>query len=254
MIRGLVGAELVPAEKHFRWRGGEITRLEGFTDAVFAFAVTLLVVSLEVPKTFTELAAAMKGFVAFAICFAILIQLWYHHYLFSRRFGLQTRYIVVLNSFLLFVVLFYVYPLKFLFTLAVGGLSGVTVPRETLRGMIQDSQVPALFVIYSIGYTAVFAIFALMYRYAYRKREVLQLNEYEVLRTRHAVVAHSGYAAVGIVVVLAASLLPTRMMPAAGFLFFLNAVHRFISGSVFGKREKLALERMLAGSFASKQS
>src|SRR5260370_18787801 len=120
--------------------------------------------------------------------------------------------------------------------------------------MIQDSQVPALFVIYSIGYTAVFAIFAWMNRYAYRKREVLQLNEYEVLRTRHAVVAHSGYAAVGIVVVLAASLLPTRMMPAAGFLFFLNAVHRFISGSVFGKREKLALERMLAWSFASKQS
>ena len=31
--------ELIPPEKHFRWRGGEITRLEGFTDAVFALAV-----------------------------------------------------------------------------------------------------------------------------------------------------------------------------------------------------------------------
>jgi uncharacterized membrane protein len=166
MIRGLVGAELIPAEKHFRWRGGEISRLEGFTDAVFAFAVTLLVVSLEVPKTFTELAQAMKGFVAFAICFVILIQIWYHHYLFSRRFGLETRYVLVLNSFLLFVVLFYVYPLKFLFTLAVGGLSGVTVPPEALGAMIHQSQVPALFAIYSLGYTAVFLIFTLMYRYA----------------------------------------------------------------------------------------
>src|SRR5262249_14713415 len=184
-MRDAVG-QLVPPERRFRWRGGEITRLEGFTDAVFAFAVTLLVVSLEVPKTFTELAATMKGFVAFAICFAILIQLWYHHYLYSRRYGLQTRYVIFLNSLLLFVVLFYVYPLKFLFTLAVGGLTGLTASQEGVRNMILDSQVPDLFVVYSIGYTAVFLIFVLLYQYAYRKRVALQLNEYETLRTRRA--------------------------------------------------------------------
>src|SRR5215467_13758285 len=123
-IRELAGHHLVPPEKDFRWRGGEITRLEAFTDAVFAFAVTLLVVSLEVPRTFEELAAAMKGFVAFAICFTILVQVWYFHYKFSRRYGLQTIYTIVLNAALIFVVLFYVYPLKFLFTLAVGSLNG----------------------------------------------------------------------------------------------------------------------------------
>src|SRR5215471_13884633 len=103
MIRKFIGTELVPPEKHFRWRGGEISRLEGFTDAVFAFAVTLLVVSLEVPKTFTELAQAMKGFVAFAICFATLVQVWYYHYIFSRRYGLQTTYAVYMNAVLVFV-------------------------------------------------------------------------------------------------------------------------------------------------------
>ncbi len=36
----------------FRWRGREISRIEGLSDAVFAFAITLLVVSLEVPETF----------------------------------------------------------------------------------------------------------------------------------------------------------------------------------------------------------
>jgi hypothetical protein len=55
------------SEPHFRWRGGEITRLESFTDAVFAFAVTLPAVSLEVPRTFEELLVAMNGFFRFAI-------------------------------------------------------------------------------------------------------------------------------------------------------------------------------------------
>ena len=33
----------VARQDGFRWRGGEISRIEGFSDAVFAFAVTLLV-------------------------------------------------------------------------------------------------------------------------------------------------------------------------------------------------------------------
>src|SRR6516225_4095824 len=117
MFHEKIGTQLVPPEPHFRWRGGEITRLEGFTDAVFAFAVTLLIVSLEVPRTFSQLAQTMKGFVPFAVCFGLLAHVWYRHYIFSRRYGLQTPYTVFLNSVLLFVVLFYVYPLKFLFTL-----------------------------------------------------------------------------------------------------------------------------------------
>ncbi len=39
----------------FRMRGREVTRLESFADAIFAFALTLLIVSLEVPKSFADL-------------------------------------------------------------------------------------------------------------------------------------------------------------------------------------------------------
>jgi len=70
----------------FRWRGHEISRIEGLSDAVFAFAITLLVVSLEVPKTFNELAETMHGFGAFLISFLLLFAVWFNQYKFFRRF------------------------------------------------------------------------------------------------------------------------------------------------------------------------
>src|SRR3954470_20402870 len=114
-------AALFP-EKDFRWRAGEITRLEAFCDVVFGFAITLLVVSLEVPRTYAELMADMRGFLPFAICFAQLIQIWFTHYRFSRRYGLEDTYTLILNVLLLFLVLFYVYPL--IGTTSGGGVFG----------------------------------------------------------------------------------------------------------------------------------
>ena len=73
----------------FRLRGREVTRLESFSDAVFAFALTLLVVSLDVPKTFTDLVTTMRGFPAFALCFLLLALIWNGHYRYCRRYGLD---------------------------------------------------------------------------------------------------------------------------------------------------------------------
>ena len=76
---------------HLRMRDGdflvrskEISRVEGLSDAVFGFAITLLVVSLEVPKSFHDLMTAMRGFLTFAVCFTLLFQVWWRHYRFFR--------------------------------------------------------------------------------------------------------------------------------------------------------------------------
>src|SRR5918911_2484228 len=84
-----------------RWRNHEVSRIEGLSDAVFGFAITLLVVSLEVPRSFDELIEAMRGFGAFAVSFALLFVVWFNHYNFYRRYGLQDNYTVWVNAFLL---------------------------------------------------------------------------------------------------------------------------------------------------------
>ena len=138
----------------------EVTRLEGFSDAVFGFAITLLVVSLEVPATFDDLAAAFRGLPVFAITFAMLLLVWHEHHRFFRRFGLQDGLTIWLNGALLFVVMAYIYPLKFLFAM----LAGSARP----AGMIRTDQVVPLMVMYGVGFASIFGVLALMYLHAAR--------------------------------------------------------------------------------------
>ena len=194
----------------------------------------------------------MKGFLPFAVCFALLVHVWHSHYIYSRRYGLQTTYSIFLNSALLFVVLFYVYPLKFLFTLTLGGLFGATtVPEQELRAMIEDRQVPALMIIFSVGYAAVFAVFALLYRYAYSKRRELDLNEYESLRTRNDMIHYAVVANVGLLTAMTAALLPVGISFLSVFLLLLSAVYGLASKPILRKKEKLALERVQAAGAAT---
>ena len=66
--------------------GREVSRIEGFSDAVFGFALTLLVVSLEVPDNFEALKEILRGFIPFAATFALVCWIWFEHYAFFRKF------------------------------------------------------------------------------------------------------------------------------------------------------------------------
>ncbi len=237
-IRKHLAEKSVGSRTGFRWRGGkEISRLEGFTDAVFAFAVTLLVVSLEVPKSYTELMKTMQGFIAFAICFLLLFAIWYQQYVFFRRYGLEDLFVVWMNGILIFVVLFYVYPLKFLFTSLVDEIRG----RSTVD--IDLVQMSRLFLIFSSGYVAVFLIFALLFGHAYRKRDELELNALERFDTRESIWSAALQIVVGVASLLIAGLAPSRYAPWAGMIYFANAPIQTIRGTVFGAHRK-RLERL----------
>lgn len=167
----------------FRWRGTDVTRLEGFTDSVLGFAITLLVVSLDVPDTFDELLRALRSFVPFGLCFAYLVFLWYEHYLYFRRYGLNTTFVLFCNTALLFVILIYVYPLKFLATYLLDGLVGLVDTPGLHDGMsrplVQPGQLHILMMVYGMGFVAVRGMFLILYLYAYKQRDGLELTPLE---------------------------------------------------------------------------
>jgi uncharacterized membrane protein len=154
----------------------ETSRLEGLSDAVFAFAATLLVVSLEVPNDFAALIIQMKGFVAFAITFGALLAIWTVHRAFFSRYDLTDGWTIMLNCTLLFVVLFYVFPLKFLTESFFSHLPGYGGHTIYLTSVAELGQV---FVLYSTGFAALFLVVALMYFNAWRLRERLELSAWE---------------------------------------------------------------------------
>ncbi len=180
----------------FRMRGQDVTRLESFSDAVFGFALTLLVVSLEVPKSFADLIDTMRGFPAFAVCFAMLAMLWNSHYKFSRRYGLDDGTTRFLTCVLLFIVLAYVYPLKFLFNLSINDLIfGHTAPGP----VIKESDLPMLLAVYGFGFAGVYLALALLYLHAWRLRDALDLSAIEKLDTRFGIYRLSSVVVVGLV-------------------------------------------------------
>ncbi len=187
----------------FRLRGREVTRLEGFADAVFGFALTLLVVSLDVPRTYTALMNTMRGFPAFATCFWLLVIIWNSHYKFSRRFGLDDLTTRTLTCVLLFVVLFFVYPLKFLFTFSFNILP-VFSPGAAPPVQLNFPQASNLLIIYGVGFAAVYLAIVALYVHAWRLREVLELTPLERLHTRHQIYRLLLLSAVGLLAAAAA--------------------------------------------------
>lgn len=251
MIREKLMEKEVGFHKGFRMRGvGEIARIEAFSDAVFAFAVTLLVVSLEVPKTFSELMETIRGFGAFAISFVLLFIVWFNQYKFFRRYGLQDNYTVWLNAVLLFVALFYVYPLKFLFSWLIEGVFGghrdVHLANGAVEPIVDGSQVVTLMVIFGVGYIAVFSVFILLYLHAYRKRAELELNELEVFDTLENLQQNALNVLVGLISISIAIIGGPRWAPISGLTYMLLGVFMTAHGTVMGRRRKKIEARFAA--------
>src|SRR5215204_4476576 len=250
MISERLSKREAAVQNGFRMRGlGETSRVEALSDGVFAFAITLLVVLLEVPRTFDELLVTMRGFLAFAITFAMLFHVWFVQYKYFRRYGLSDNFTVWMTAFLLFVVLFYVYPLKFVWTFIVNAVLGLGTTVETAAGHVEPvvrvEQVPMMLTVYGLGFAAVFGIFSLLYLHAYRKRRALELNELESHDTLSSFQENALMSLIGVVSLSIALTRNPRYMSLAGMAYWLIGPVMFLQGHMRGRRRK-RLEQNLA--------
>ncbi|HLI78587.1 MAG TPA: TMEM175 family protein [Candidatus Binataceae bacterium] len=229
----------------FDLRGRQMNRIEAVSDVVFGFALTLLVVSLQVPRTYADLVDAMHGFPAFALAFAALMVVWARHYYFFRYYGLDDPATIVLNTLLLFVVLFYAYPLKFLCTIWLSPLTGTPMEISNAQGgmrlVMALGDQRGLMLIFGSGFAALYFVFGAMYWHAWRVREVLHLSAFEIAHTRTSVIIETLNGGVALLSMLAACALKPEHAGAAGYVYFL-----LVPVIALWRRRRRALEREFA--------
>src|SRR5215467_4388514 len=85
-------------------------RLVAFSDAVFAITVTLLVLEIRPPADYTkllhELVALWPSYLAYALTFLFIGQVWANHHVMFDHIRAADRVILLLNTLLLMIVAF----------------------------------------------------------------------------------------------------------------------------------------------------
>lgn len=180
----------LPREDGFRLRGQQVTRLETFVDAAFAFALTLLVIFFEtLPSSFDELREALRRVPTFALCFVLLAMFWSAHNRWSRRFGMEDSASTVWSLGLVLVMLVYVYPLRMVISSGMWLVTGGYVPSElTISGPTALADLQWAFIIYGVGFGLMSLMILLLNRHALRSADELGLDALE----RHEAVTEVG--------------------------------------------------------------
>ncbi|MEE2524838.1 TMEM175 family protein [Hyphobacterium sp. HN65] len=212
--------EHTSSEKYFTWRGRDVTRVENLSDIVFALSLTLIVAS-SVPTSFDALIGLWREAIAVAMCFALVLLIWSKHHAFHRRYGLDDGRTIFLNSIVLFLIMIFAYPLKYLALFMVNLFTGYFDTLEAVDNVMPLSRVDQFIVIYAMGYAAVFGVFALLYAHALQRADDLGLSAAERIVTRLEV--DQGIAAIGVSLIAAVSALalPQNISYLGGSAYFL---------------------------------
>ena len=197
-----------------------MTRIEVFSDAAFAFAVTMLVVSLSsIPQNFGELVEAIKGMPAFATSFAIIMVFWAAHRTWSRRFGLEDGISTTLTLCLIFIILVYVYPLKIMMTSFFYWISGGWFPSQF--EVKSPTEMTGLIIIYGLGVIAIASVQMGLYLRARSLTETLRLNAIESLYVAQECVIWAGHVVVSLLSVTFAAIFYDSIGYWGAFIYFL---------------------------------
>lgn len=208
-----------PHEKGYIMRGEAMTRIETFVDAAFAFAFTMLIISIdEIPKSVVELFNTSKDIPAFLVSCMNIGAIWYAHSIFSRRYGLQDSRTVLLSLSLVMLVLIFIYPLKLVF---MGFFSWVSdgYLSSGLHSMTQG-QLADLFVFFALGLLSYSIISLLMIKNVLKQADNICLTNYEKYVCQTEVFYWLIYIFVSLVSIILAKTLNNMWVTTSGFIYF----------------------------------
>jgi uncharacterized membrane protein len=248
MVREALGKHYIGMNKEFRFRGEEPGRLENFSDAVFALAITLLLISTSAPSNFEQIKKFVWELIPFCACIVLIVLIWHEHFVFYYRYGFRNTKVIVLNTIFLIIVLFYVYPLKFLCKfLLLNPLARVFNQQNLLielSEMSKPEDTAPLMIIYGAGAASIFLVLMSMYRYALKNSHLLQLTKIEEFDTRMSMIGNLLMATVPMLSVILAFLFRNNATLAgliSGFVYFLYMPLMFTFGVRRTKRRKKIL-------------
>ncbi len=95
-----------PPDKRFHRDTPEFNRIISLSDAVFAIAMTLLVLTIDIPavpagQLAAELAGIVPQIIAFLLSFALVAHIWWEHHSFIRQLSALEPVLVLFNLILL---------------------------------------------------------------------------------------------------------------------------------------------------------
>ncbi len=224
----------------FVHRGRQVTRLEAFVDAAFAFAVTLLVISIDaIPDSRAALVLALKSVPSFAACFAMIAMFWAAHARWSRRYGFDDGASSVLSLLLVFVVLVYVYPLRLQFGVFFAWITDGWLPSPMRIESAAD--VGFMFLVYGLAFAMMSLCMLGLYAHAWRRRDAIALDAGERAGTAGEIAIYVFYVAIAVLSIVLAVWAPRhapQVIGVAGGIYALLG----LTGVV----ESLARRRTLA--------
>ena len=155
-----------------------MNRLETFTDAAFAFSVTMIVISVdEVPRSYPEFIEALKLVPAFLVCFVQLMLFWWAHHEWSRRFGLEEGWSMVLSLCLVATVLVYIFPLRIIFSAFFASATDGWLPSPFPLTL---DQIGVMFVVFGAGFAIMGGLVTALNAVALAQADSLKLNALEL--------------------------------------------------------------------------
>lgn len=129
-------------------------------------------------------------------------------------------------------MLFFVYPLKFVFSNVVKMFTGQHSAFMDMSPF--DNRL--LLSVYSLGFVGIMLVFVLLYWNVYRKRAVLKLSGEEVFDAMVGVRTHALSMGVGLVSIVLAQTLPLNLFWIAGPVYALQGPIHWINGVLLARQ------------------